>query len=165
MHNMALSIDSEHQRAFNLVILRKEADVLLTGRQWEKHNALVERCDNARQKEANLFEERFDARIATEHKRLINEAGSKTMSLKPASAQDDLFDRTALLSQAYTNVRNAHDSRIQNIEDFETIELKALLQTSSRENQIQGKSERSFNKAADRRLGERRVKHSIKHTR
>lgn len=157
---MALSIGSELQKAFHLVALRRETDILLTGRQWEKRNSIVERCAKASQKEEDLFKERFDSRIATEQKRLINEAGSITRTLQPDHAQNDLFDKTALLTQADTNVRNAHEDRLNKIQDFETEKLESLLQTSSRENQLQGKAKRSFNKKADRRQSPRREKPS-----
>lgn len=153
---MPLSIGSELQKAFRLVALRREADVLLTGHQWKQRNSLVARCDAARQKEEALFEERFDARIAVEQKRLINQAGSRTRTLQPDYAQNDLFDKSALLSQADSNVRNAHNARLEKIQNFETRELKSLLQKSAQENQLQGKAKDSFNKSAERRQTPRR---------
>lgn len=157
---MALSIGSELQKAFHLVALRRDADVLLTGRQWEKRKALIGRCERARQKEESLFEERFDARIAVEQKRLLNQAGSRNRTLQPDYAQNDLFDKTALLTQADTNVRNAHENRLDKIQDFETEKLESLLLTSARENQLQGKAKRSFNNKADRRQSPRHGKSS-----
>lgn len=156
---MSLSTAQHVKQTFNLIALRRESDVLLTGRQWEKRNALVERCDKARKRETALFNERFDARIATQLKELINRAGSKTKEHKPVWASDDVFDKTANLAQADTSVRSSHQQRITRIDQFEERELESLMQSAARENALQGKAARSFNRTVDRRLGgERRVR-------
>ena len=163
---MSLSITQEVKQTFHLVALRIEAKDLLTGRQWGKRNALVERCDRARQKENALFDERLHARVAIEQKKLINRAGSKTKQHKPIWAQDDLFDKSASLAQADKNVRSAHKQRISRIDQYEERGLEALMQSARRENKIQGKSKQNLNQVADRRVGgERRIRQAGKQSR
>ncbi len=163
---MSLSTSQEVKQTFHLVALRKETEVLLTGRQWERRNALVERCDQARDKENALFTERLHTRVAIEQKKLIDKAGSKPKEHKPVWGQDDLFDKTTSLAQADKNVRSAHEQRISRINNYEEHGLAALMQSARRENKIQGKSVHSFNQTSDRRLGgERRIRNFRKQSR
>ena len=156
---MSLTITQEIKQTFHLVALRNEAKDLVTGRQWEKRDGLINRCEQARRKETALFDARFDARIAIEQKKLIDKAGSKQKVHKPIWGQDDVFDKTANLAQADKNVRSAHDRRVEIINQYEKRGLEALVQSARSENKTQGKSERSLNQAADRRLGgERRIR-------
>ena len=156
---MSLSTTQEVKQTFHLVALRKESKELLTGRQWEQRRALVKRCKEARGKENVLFKERLHTRVAIRQKKLIDEAGSKDREHKPNWAQDDLFNSSALLAQADKQVRSAHEGRIERINQYEERGIEALMQSSRRENKIQGKSEHSFNQSADRRLGgERRIR-------
>lgn len=154
---MTISISQNVRLTFNLVALRKESADLLTGRQWENRNRYVDRCENARQAERELFNERYDVRIANEVRRLTDEAGSKVKEYKPKWAQDDLFDKSARLSQADTNVKTTHENRIIGIDQIEQRALEKMTYSARAENQIHGNSERAFNKAADRRIADRRV--------
>ena len=166
MHSLSLSITQDVKQTFHLVALRIEAKDLLTGRQWEKRRALVKRCKAARGKENMLFKERLHTRVKIEQKKLIDEAGSKTKQHKPIWAQDDLFDSTASLAQADKNVRSAHESRLERINQYEERGLEALMQSARRENKIQGKSKQNLNQVADRRVGgERRIRKFGKQTR
>lgn len=153
---MSPSMSQSIRETFHIHALRHEAKILLTGRQWDQHNKLSERCQKASDKETNLLNERFEARMTQEYKKLLNERTSVTKRHKPNFAQDDLFDRTTLLKQADTNVRNRHERRLAFIEQYETQRTEALLQRSSRENQITGQSKDAFARAADRRSGEER---------
>ena len=97
--------------------------------------------------------------MAIEQKKLIDQAGSKIKQHKPVWGQDDLFDRTASLTQADKQVRSAHEGRIERINQYEERGLEALMHSARRENKIQGKSVRSFNQTSDRRVGgERRIR-------
>jgi len=153
---MSLSISQELKQTFHLHALRREANSQLTGRQWEQRQSLTSRCQKASKKEEHLFVERYQTRINQEYKKLQNERTAKTKEHKPGFVQDDIFDRASLLKQADTNVRNRHEQRLGRIKQFETRELETLLQRSSRENQLTGRSKDAFGRAADRRLGEER---------
>lgn len=138
---MSLSITQELKATFHLATLRHEAKQLLTGRQWEKRAEIETRCTEATTQEKNLFNERYEARIALEVKRLQNQAGSKKFELKPNWATDDQFSGDALLGQADKNVRNAHQSRLDRIDQFESHALETLMHEAAQKNQIQGKAE------------------------
>ena len=153
---MSLSITQELKQTFHLHALHHEASYRLTGRQWEKHALLKNRCETARRHETRLFDERYEARMGQEYKKLLHERNGKEKEFKPRWAQNDSFDKTALLAQADTNVRGRHEKRLGRINKFETRELETLLQRSTQENQLMGKSEQAFNKSANRRLGTER---------
>ncbi len=150
------SISQELKQVFNLHVLRNEANRLLTGRQWELRQSLTDRCQKAIKKEERLFDERYHTRITGEYKKLMDEGASKKLELKPASQQDDVFDRASLLEQADTNVRNRHEQRLAKIEQIETRGIESLMQRADRENQLTGHSKDAFARATNRRLGKER---------
>ena len=88
----------------------------------------------------------------------MDQAGSKNRALKPGWGQEDLFDRDALLQQADSNIRNAHQNRLNRIEKYEERGLETLLRKAKRENSLQGNAARSFNHQCDRRSGHERRK-------
>lgn len=153
---MSLSISQELKQTFHMHALRREARMLLTGRQWDQYNQLTERCQKASEKEELLFNERFSGRVDQEYRKLLNERTAKTKDFTPIHAQEDIFDKTALLKQADTNVRNRHEQRIAGIQQYEERGIETLLQRSTRENQLTGQSKDAFARAADRRSGEER---------
>ncbi len=155
---MPASIAQELRQTFHIHALRYEAKHNLTGRQWDQYSQLTERCQNASDKEAKLFNERYHGRINQEYKKLLHEKTAKTKDYKPGFVQDDLLDRTALLRQADTNVRDRHEQRLALIEQKETQGIETLLQRFSRENQYTGQSKDAFARAANRRSGEERRK-------
>jgi acyl-CoA reductase-like NAD-dependent aldehyde dehydrogenase len=150
------SIAQELRQTFHNHALRYEAKHNLTGRQWDQYSQLTERCQNASDKETKLFNERYHGRINQEYKKLLHEKTAKAKDYKPGFAQDDLLDRTALLKQADTNVRDRHKQRLALIEQKETQGIETLLQRSSRENQLTGQSKDAFARAANRRSGQER---------
>ena len=152
---MTLSISKQIRESFNLHALRRESKIL-TGRQWDKRNAIVDRCERARNKELKLFNERFDGRVNQEAKRLMDKQASKVRQHKPGFVQDDIFSRSALMTQAHSNIRNRHERRMAFIERFETRELETLLQQSKRINRSTGQAKDALSRAADRRSGRER---------
>lgn len=156
---MSLSISQELKQTFHLHALRREANTLLTGRQWEQRQALTSRCQNAIEKEEKLFKERYHGRMDQECRKILRDNAAKNRHLKPIGQQDDLFDRASLLKQADMNVRHRHEQRLARIAQIETRGIETLLQRSSRANQLTGQSKDAFARAADRRSGqERRVR-------
>lgn len=147
---MALSITERVRQTFNLRALRHEAKARLTGRQWEKRGEMVERCAKARQKAEELNFKRYPMRVKVAHKKLIDEAGSKTKEHKPFWSQNDRFDKSDTLYLAQQDVRQAHERRIAHINQYEERGLSNLMTEAKRENQLQGKAERPFNKVAHR---------------
>lgn len=148
---MALSTAERVKQTFNLRALRHEAKAHLTGRQWEKRGELVERCAKSRQKAEELNFKRYPMRVGVVQKKLIDEAGSKTREYKPFSEKNDRFDKSATLYLAQQDVRQAHERRIAQINQYEERGLSNLMTEAKRENQLQGKAERAFDRTVDRR--------------
>jgi len=163
---MSLSIHQELKQTFHLAALRKEANTFLTGRQWSQYQGLKDRCDVARTQEQKLFKERYHNRVDQECRKILRDNAAKNRHLKPIGQQDDLFDRASLLKQADTNVRNRHHQRLARITQVEERGIQALLQRSSRANQLTGQSKDAFARSADRRSGEeRRIRQNSEKTR
>lgn len=163
---MALTTAERVKQTFNLIALRREAGARLTGRQWEKRGELVGRCEEARQKAEELNFKRYEVRVEIARKKLIDEAGSKTKEHKPHFAQDDRFGKDATLRLAQQDVRQAHERRIAQINQYEERSLSNLMAEAKHENQLQGKAERAFDKVADRRrVPDQRKSHSRKRER
>lgn len=137
---MSLTIAEELRRIFDLATLRSESAELRTGRQWKAVSELSARCDHARDKERKLFASRYQTRVETARRRLIDEAAAKSFDLKPAWANDDPFSPEATLRQARREVQARHDSRLQRIDDFERQSLRILTLCSTPE-----KGERTCN--------------------
>lgn len=147
---MALTTAERIKQVFNLEALRDEAKAQLTGRQWEQRKALVDRCKKACWKAEGLNYKRYPVRVEVASKKLIDEAASKTKEHKPFWAQNDRFDKAAVLRLAQREARQGHERRVAQINQYETRGLSNLLASAKRENQLQGKSERAFNRVADR---------------
>ena len=163
---MALSLAEQVKQTFNLIALRSEAKARLTGRQWEKRGALVDRCEKAQLKAEELFYKRYPVRVAAAQKKLIDKAGAKTLEHRPRFSQEDRFDKAETLDQAQSQVKDAHERRLGRINDCEQRGLSILLSSAERANQLQGKSVQAFDKVADRRRGgERRQIHRHKRDR
>lgn len=155
---MTFTISQRVKQIFNPEALRDEAKARLTGRQWEQRKALVDRCDKARNKAEELNSKRYLVRVEVARKKLIDEAGSKTKELKPLWAPNDRFNKEETLRLAQHMVKQEHERRIAQINQYETRGLTNLLATAKRENQLQGKAERPFKQVADRRqLPTRRI--------
>lgn len=163
---MALSFAEQVKQTFNLIALRSEAMARLTGRQWEKRGALVDRCEKAQLKAEELHYKRYPARVAAVQKKLIDKAGAKALEHRPRFAQEDRFDKAETLRLAQQAVKDAHGRRMAQISEYERDGLSTLLSTAKQENRLQGKAERAFDKVADRRSSsERRQMHHLKRDR
>ncbi len=155
---MVLSISEELRRAFELASLRLEAKSITEPRQWQAAGRLHSRCSDARTREKELYQARYDRRVEVRRRVLVDEAGKVRRDLRPWGGGHDRFDPQATLRQAHNDVRNAHAARIQRIDDFERLELARIVERARRENAIRGLARTEFQQAADRRRGpDRRV--------
>lgn len=155
---MALSINEELRRAFELASLRLVAKSITEPHQWQAAARLHMRCTDARTREKDLYHARYDQRVEVRRRWLIDEAGKVWRDLRPWGEGHDRFDPQASLRQAHNDVRNAHAGRIQRINDYERLELGRIVERARRENAIRGLAANDFQQAADRRSGpDRRV--------
>lgn len=155
---MALSINEELRRAFELATLRREARTISEPHQWQAATRLQIRCTDARAREKDLYAARYDRRVEARRRRLVDEAGKVRRDHRPWGDCHDRFDPQATLRQAHNDVRNGHAARIQRIDDYERLELARIVERARRENAIRGIATDDFQRAADRRSGpDRRV--------
>jgi hypothetical protein len=151
-----MNIAEDLNRSFDLATLRREAKGLRTPRHWQQASELMRRCQSVRVREKDLYATRYDARVETARRRLVNEAGAVRRELKPAWAAEDRFAPDTTLRQAERDVRLRHHARIERVDEFERRSLRELVTTSMRENNRQGQAQEAFIRATDRRDRERR---------
>lgn len=155
---MALSINEELRRAFELATLRQESRTISEPHQWQAATRLQIRCTDARSREKDLYAVRYDRRVEARRQSLVDEAGKVRRDHRPWGVGHDRFDPQATLREAHNDVRNAHAARIQRIDDYERLELARIVERARRENAIRGLATDNFQRAADRRTGpDRRV--------
>lgn len=148
-----ITIEDELRRTFELASLRKEAKGIETPRQWAAVTKLRARCRDAIAREKELYASRYDTRVETARRRLIDGAARKDETLKPWWGVADRFSPAATLRQAQRDVRDAHQRRIERIDEFERGQLSIIVEQSRRENRLQGTARDDFNRTADRRTG------------
>lgn len=144
-------IHLELRRVFELATLRREADKIQSGRQWQEVRNLKSRCSDARTMEKDLFAARYDTRVEARRRQLIAQAGSKTRDFKPVWAGVDRFSNADTLRQAQRDVRAAHERRIQQIDEYERVHLKGAVERFQAENRMRDIARTEFNRVADRR--------------
>lgn len=150
---MALSVNEELRRAFELASLRREANAIQSPRQWAEVIKLQTRCRDLRSCEIDLYAARYTGRVEMRRRQLIDEAGRRDIHHRPIWASTDRFDPEATLRQAQRDVRAAHAGRIQRIEEYERKKLKDYVARFGRQNELRGLATGDFARAADRRTG------------
>ena len=150
---MALSINEELRRAFELATLRREARTISVPHRWNDVNTVMMRCNTARAREKDLYADRYNARVEVRRRQLIHEAGKVRREHRPWGEGRDRFDPEATRRQAQQDVRNAHAARIARVDEYERDGLKAIGERSRRESAVQGIARDNFQRAADRRIG------------
>lgn len=148
---MSLQIDQELRRIFELATLRREAQTIQSPQQWRRLRQLTVRCESARTKEKDLYATRYDSRVEARRRQLIAEAGAQRRDFKPWWGGADRFNPADLLRQAQRDVRDAHQRRIAQIDDYERRQLQIAVERSAGENRVRGSARAAFARAADRR--------------
>lgn len=153
---LSQTVRDELARSFDLAALRREAKAIRTPRQWQEAADLQRRCRSARVREKELYATRYQARVQTARRRLVDEAGAIERAPKPSWAGEDRFAPDVTLRQAERDVRRRHEGRIARIEEFEQRELRGIVETSTSLNKLQGQARDAFERVADRRDGQER---------
>ena len=60
---MSWSLSEELRRTFHLASLRREMNAIQTGQQRRIARNIMERCEDARQRETRQFRQRYDTRV------------------------------------------------------------------------------------------------------
>ena len=87
---MALSLAEQVKQTFNLIALRSEAKARLTGRQWEKRGALVDRCSQEDRFDKAETLDQAQSQVKDAHERRlgrINDCEQRGLSILLSSAE------------------------------------------------------------------------------
>jgi len=153
---MDLPLRDALRTAFARATLRREAEMIREPRFWQALTRLQERCNAARGRENDLFAARHAERVAATRRRLIDEAGRKDVDLKPRFAGIDRLSPEATLRDARRLVRDAHQRRLDRIDDFEHRTLDRLVRRAQEAEMVREHACAAFLRAADRRTGPQR---------
>lgn len=146
---MTLSINEELRRTFEKAALSHEAKFARSPDQWREIRELKIRCSDARTREHDLYAERYEARVETRYRQLVDEAGGRARMLKPSFAAIDRFSPEDLLRQAQRDVRASHSRRLMTIADYESRRMAAMLERFDGENGRRSMLRDAFDRAAD----------------
>ena len=124
------NIAKELQQTFHLKGLRKLADYGLTDQYKLDALHVINRYEDARQKEIRDFNLHFKDRVNSEIKVLQNEAGSKTREHNHPWFGKDQFSRSSLELRAERRVRHAHEATLNLLDRQEAYELEAIVERS-----------------------------------
>lgn len=150
-----LSINDELRNAFELATLRKDARSISDPEDLRQVARLRVRCDRLREREKELYAQRYDTRVEARRRQLIDEAGKVRRDLRPWGTGVDRFDPDATRRQAHHDVRNAHAARIAGIDARERRQLAGIVERA-RLKSLKGQVLDDFERAADRRIGPER---------
>jgi hypothetical protein len=106
------------------------------------------RCERARLKEKELHASRYQARVEQQRLKLIDNAGARTRELTPMWGPVDRFSPQATLRQAKRDVDDAHQRRLDRIDDFERRQIKEIIREVRSQNSLRGMARGDFNDAA-----------------
>lgn len=141
---MALTIQEELRRTFELATLRQEAGTLRTSRHWSQVDALMTRSRALRERESRLFAERYDSRVEAARRRLLDEAAAPGRALRPRWAVHDRFDAAGLTRQARREVHAHHERRLGRIMEAEARALTEIVRQAGWQNDLQGQARDAF---------------------
>lgn len=153
---MPSSISEDLKRTFGIAALRKEAAKILNAQEWKELQAIKKRYADQTNFEKRSFALEYEGRVETMRRRLINQAGEKNTDHKPRFFGVDKFDKAAINRQAERLVRNQHYQVLGHLENQEIREVESLMARCEQRQHQREKPIRDFNRAADRRRGERR---------
>lgn len=149
-------LQKELKQSFDLASLRHEAAQKLTGEEWKRYSEIKDRHDQTRRFVNRSYEMDKPELIAKAKRRLIDEAGSKTLDFKHRLFGADRFDKDQLHRRAVRRVEQAQSRDLGDVDRKESAELRALMERSKANQELQEKPKRDFNQAVDRRSGAER---------
>ncbi|GAB6843732.1 hypothetical protein HNR00_003412 [Methylorubrum rhodinum] len=145
---MGSTLKDELRRTFALATLRQQAGTLRNGRHWSQVDALMARSRTLREREGQLFAERYDSRVEAARRRLLDEAAVPERALRPRWAGHDRFDEAGLLRQARREVQAGHERRLGRIMEAEARALTEIVRQAGWQNDLQGQARDAFAREA-----------------
>lgn len=149
-------IQEELKRSFELASLRHEVQKGLSGDDWQRYSEIRERHDRTRQAISRSYEVDYPDLIAREKRRLINEAGEKTVDFKHRLFGTDKFDKDQLHRRAHNRVVEARRRDLGDVDRKEAAALRQLQHRSEAHTRLREKPKEEFTRATERRSGEDR---------
>ena len=149
---MALTTNQEIRLVFELATLRREAEAIKTPHQWSRARQLMQRCREARIREKDLYGKRYHIRVEARRQQLIHEAGAIGRGFQPVWGGSDRFSPEATRRQAQSDVRHAHEQRMQGISRYEHRGLTGIMEECRRLDPHFGRAAEAFERSSDRRL-------------
>lgn len=111
---------------FRLSSLHKEAQSLTSEEDWQRYTEIGDRHEKLRSAERQDFKDQFDDRMSAARKKVIDEAGSKTLE-HPTPFGTDRFNSRLIDRKALAQVNKDHHRTIAQIDKSEMQELETLM--------------------------------------
>lgn len=146
-------ITDDLKKVFDLAGLQREAAKKLKPEEWAAYREINEGFDAKVRFENRQYELGYQKRVASVRKKLIDKAGSKPRDFVHKWFGRDGFSRDAIDRQAQVTVRNAHQSKIDGLNDQRFEELNRFVEGTERRKAQRDKPRRDFQRATDRRVG------------
>ena len=146
----------ELRRQFHLKVLREAVGGAPSEADAAAARTISDRCEAARRKERELFQDNFSRRLASEIARLIDEAGTRSLIFTPSFGGIDRFERRAIERDADQNVRFRHMARLTRIDAYEISSLDRLFRANDRRSRQAEQPDHPFARASDRRQRNRK---------
>lgn len=123
---MSLENTEELRVQFRLSALHREAQSLTSDKDWQRYTEIGDRHEKLRSDERQSFKDQFDDRMAAARKKVIDEAGSKTLE-HPTPFGTDRFNPRLVERKALAQVNKDHHRTIAQIDKSEMQELETLM--------------------------------------
>lgn len=153
---MESSITDELKRTFDLASLRHEASQLRTPADWERANEIRNRYKREANKQEQRYFKDYDTRVRKILSQLIDKAGAKDLTFKHRWFGSDNFNKDNLTRKAHRFVQMDQQRRLDSLSESEAKDLGSFMKKIKQRDQLQGKSQKSFERATNRRTGSER---------
>ena len=118
-------------RVLQLKQMRRDGRTLLKGQEKKDFIRIKEKFDKQHTTAEQLYAHEYKTRVEIAYRRLLNQAGSKTLELKPRFVGIDRFNKHDLGRQAQLNVRLDHQQSMDRLDSQELKESTSFLEKSS----------------------------------
>ena len=148
-HDHTMSLTEELKAHFGLAAMNREARLNLSGAQWQQYRQMD--GDFARERKAlsATYTREYESRVELARRRLIDQAGSKSLNFKHRAFGRDAFDASAISRQAQREVRFDHDAQVKALAMREHGAKESFLGQCVHRQELRGSASRAFENAID----------------
>jgi hypothetical protein len=147
------SLSDEVRAAFAQAVLEHRALQTFNGEDWARYRKIKQDFAARRHRAQQRFEREYQARFETTRRKLIDEAGSRQLTLTHRWFGRDRFDATALNRQADRTVRREHQTTLATLKVRELAAVGKLSRAANERAAIRDKIRVDFDRAANSRSG------------